>query len=513
LKSDEHKNSGCEQLRKGMQVPATIHSLAPGGQGLTRERGMPVFVDRVAPGDQVEIELFDVRKDFARGRLVRLVSGSEQRSEPPCKLFKVCGGCQWQHIGYDWQLKAKEDIVRQTIKHIGGLDPALVLPAVGAAQPLYYRNKVQFPVASPHGSFRILAGYYKQDSHELVNVKHCPIQPEALDRMLAAVKNACEKHKVTVYDEKTRRGLLRHIAARYSFDGANILVTLVVNATKPGHAGKPGAGHEPFKLPVFEAIARELMAIMPEISGVCLNFNQRAGNRIVGDVTLPLAGQPYIIERLKTDRDDLPAVLRAGLLFKLSPTSFFQVNTVQACRLMEQIIDAINLPARPFRREKPVIVDAYAGVGAIALWVSAVASKVVAVEEHAAAVADGRLNLEMNNLQNVEFIEGEVEKVLPELDQDNLAPDILIVDPPRKGLSPSALGSIVSLKPARIVYVSCNPATLARDLKLLEHNGYKTKQIQPVDMFPQTYHIESVTVLDGINEEEAREGGPGDGRN
>jgi 23S rRNA (uracil1939-C5)-methyltransferase len=492
----KEKTSG--QLKKGEIVLATVESLAPGGDGVTRERGMPIFISRVAVGDRVELQVFDVRKDFARGRLLRVLDASPERVEPPCKLFKVCGGCQWQHIEYRSQLKAKERILQQTLKHLAGLDPQLVKPAIGAEGPLFYRNKVQFPVQHPRGSERLLAGYYKQDSHELVNIKHCPVQPEPLDRLLEAVKTFCEKHSIEAYDETTRTGLLRHIAARYSFDRRAILVTLVVNSAPeqvPSQRVKQRPA-SPVDLLKMTEIAQALMEKVPEIAGVCLNYNPHEGNRIMGDITISLAGQPYVIEKIATDRSDLPVRLRQGMEFKLSPTSFFQVNTAQTVKLMEQILDAVMAQPARFKTELPLVVDAYAGVGAIALWLAPIARQVIAVEEHPAAVDDGLLNLELNRIENVDFRLGMVESVFPQLLSEGLVPDVLVVDPPRKGLSQESLESIVKLAVERIVYVSCNPATLARDLKFFGRNGYKTKQIQPVDMFPQTYHIESVTLLE-----------------
>lgn len=483
----------AHRLARGDRLVSTVESLAPGGEAVMREQGVPIFVRGLAPGDRAEIELFDVRKDFARASVVQILEPSCQRAVPPCKLFGVCGGCQWQHLSYEWQLKAKEDIVRQTLKHIAKLDPELVRPSIGADDPLHYRNKVQFPVEA-RKSGRILAGYYKADSHELVNIKHCPVQPEPLDRMLDTAKSVCEDHRLTAYDEKKRTGLLRHITARYSFDRKSVLVTLVVNAHSENR-GKDKCRPE-ISLPEMQRAAREIMDRCVDVTGVCLNYNPQAGNRIIGDTTVLLAGEPYIIERLATTRDDLPERLRQGLEFKLSPASFFQVNTAQCCRLFEQIFDAIADAALPAGSRVPVIVDAYAGVGAIALWLSPIAGRVIAVEEHPAAVADGKLNLELNKVDNVEFRLGGVEEVFLQFVEQRTIPDVLVVDPPRSGLSPQAMGGITALGPLRMVYVSCNPATLARDLRILEKNGYKTKQIQPVDLFPQTYHIETVTVLE-----------------
>jgi len=480
-------------LARGQVLAVEIESLAAGGHGVARANGVPVFVARVAPGDLAEIELVDVRKDFARGRLLKVLERSEQRVEPPCKLFKICGGCQWQHISYDRQLEAKTDLVRQAVKRIGGLDPGIVGRTIAAAEPFFYRNKVQFPVAHPRGSTRILAGYYEQDSHDLVNIKHCPVQPEPLDRVLEATKDLCQQYKISAYDETKGAGLLRHITARFSFDRREALVTLVVNAAT-GAGGRGRAG-QVVDLDVMRALAGKIIKRVPEVAGVCLNFNPDAGNRIFGDKTICLAGEPYVSERLATRRPDLPARLRDGFEFRLSPTSFFQVHTDQASRLMELVVEAA-VPGPPGEAPLPLVVDAYAGVGAIAFWLSTVACRVLAVEEHAQAVADGQVNRELNGIENVEFRCGAVESVLPQLAASGLNPQVIVLDPPRKGLSPEAMAATVALRPARIVYVSCNPATLARDLKILVINGYMTKQVQPIDMFPQTYHVESVAVLE-----------------
>lgn len=518
-------------LRKGQVLRARIASLAPGGDGVTRDYGPPVFVRGVAAGDLVEIELFDVRKDFARGRVLSVVEPSRQRAEPPCKLFKVCGGCHWQHIDYRWQLKAKEEIVRQTVKHIAGLDPGLVLPALPAPEPLYYRNKVQFPVKHPHGSRRILAGYYKQGSHELVNIKHCPVQPEPLDRVLCAAKAVLERHAIAAYDERAGRGLLRHIAARYSFHARLALVTLVLNADPPRwleggecHADSSAAAEpddDPLALilsgrgaprsPASRKIARnkracgevlveklkpaalELMAEVPEIAGVCLNFNPEAGNRILGETTVCLAGQDHIVEKVSSRAPGVPRRLREGLSFRLSSMSFFQVNSCQIAPLLEEVTGAVG-------QANGLVIDAYAGVGTIALWLAPGCRQVIAIEEHAGAVKDGLANRVLNRIDNVDFCQGRVEAVLPALVAEGFKPDAVVLDPPRQGVSPEALAQVVVLAPRRLVYVSCNPATLARDLKILATNGYKTSKVRPVDMFPQTYHVEAVAVAEREDE-------------
>jgi len=493
-------HEGSASLIRGQSVVVRIASLTPTGAGISKDFGRPIFVERVAPGDLAEVELFDVRKDFAKGKLVKLIESSPQRAEPPCPLFKVCGGCQWQHLSYEAQLLSKTDIVKQAVQHIGGQDPALVRDTIGAQEPLHYRNKVQFPVRNPKGSQRILAGYFKQDSHELVNIKFCPVQPAPLDRMLETVKEACERAQIWAYDERTGKGSLRHINARYSFSHNEVLVTLVINM-------KAKTEEEFAKSPLGKRLydmARQIMESDREIVGVCANLNSEPGNRILGEQTICLSGKDFVEETLKTSREDYPALLREGLHFRLSPTSFFQVNTMQAVTLLDQIYDRVKEAVAGV--EKPVIVDAFAGVGTIALWLSPLAASVYAIEEHAPAIADGEQNAALNGVSNVQFLHGTVETALPQLRAQGLVPDVIVLDPPRKGLSQEVLRALLDFEAATLVYVSCNPATLARDLKILQPSdqnrpngptiGYKTKQIQPVDLFPQTYHVESVTTLE-----------------
>jgi 23S rRNA (uracil1939-C5)-methyltransferase len=411
-----------------------------------------------------------------------------------------------QHISYEHQLSAKQKIVQQAIKHIGGLSEDLVAPPIGARNNLHYRNKVQFPVKHPHGSQRILAGYYQQDSHELVNIKFCPIQPELLDSVLAAAKELCEENKIPAYDEEARTGVLRHITARYSWNKKQVLVTFVVNCSPSEIAATAGKTlkHR------FERIAQAMIDRIPAIQGVCLNFNNTPGNRIMGPATACLAGEGYVEERLATGRLDLPEQLRLGISYRLSPTSFFQINSEQAIRLFEEIYDA----ATDNGRHKPeLVLDAYAGVGAIALWLAAGCLQVIAIEESEAAVADGITNLRLNGIENVQFRMATVEAGLKQMYENRLIPDVVVVDPPRKGLSVEAIEALLQLQAPKIVYVSCNPATLARDLKALKGKafpgsenefsknptvGYKAIKIQPVDLFPHTHHIESVTVLERV---------------
>lgn len=491
---DNSMSTTQHSLRRGQTVRLNISSLAPGGEGVSKDFGIPIFVARVAPGDVVDVKLFDVRKQFAKGAVEKIVTASELRSEPPCPLFKVCGGCQWQHMGYSNQLLAKTDIVKQAIKHIGKLDDALVQPCIAAVSPLSYRNKAQFPVEGVAKTGRLLAGYYQQNSHDLVNIKHCPVQPEPMDRALEASKELLQAAGISAYDENAHQGLLRHIAERYSFANKEILLTWVINAGQPLSADLRTA---------FVTAAKAVIERVPEVRGVCLNYNPARGNRIMGDTTECIAGDEHIVEILHSHLTHAPQRLLDGIKFRLSSTSFFQVNSEQAAVLLDQILLAVAADAGnhdpftvSFTEKIPLLIDAYAGVGTMGLWLASICDKVIAIEEWASAVDDGKVNLQLNALDNVEFQLGKVEDQVPKLVAAGVKPNVVVVDPPRKGVDPQGLQSIIELKADRIVYVSCNPATLARDLRILEDGGYKTKRVQPVDMFPQTYHVESVTVLD-----------------
>jgi 23S rRNA (uracil1939-C5)-methyltransferase len=478
-------------LRRGETLEVTIDSLANGGDGVAKCDGVPIFVDRAAVGDKVLVRLFDVRKDFARGAIEKII-------EPPCQHFDQCGGCQWQHLSYEAQLANKESLVRQALKHIAGLGEALTVEPIAGApgdESLHYRNKTQFPVQYIDGQF--LAGYYARGSHDLVNVQHCSIQPETMDAILATSRNLLKRYKVHAYDESTHKGLVRHINLRQSFASGKQLVTIVVN-----HAAlKFSKFREKEELLPLLDVARELVARHPDIEGVVLNFNPERGNRILGNDSLVLIGTEYVEEELKSNRADMPQRLRDGLKLRLSSSSFFQVNSRQAVTLLEIVADMAQAALSGIAA--PVIVDAYAGVGTISFWLSALANSVVAVEENREAVADGKANALLNDIENIDFIEGRVEDVIERLMSEGTLPDLLVVDPPRKGLSPEVLQCIKEHGPAHLIYVSCNPTTLARDLKMLadhgdkaEANGYKAKRVKPVDLFPQTYHVETVVLLE-----------------
>ena len=419
------------------------------------------------------------------------------------------------HLNYEAQLHWKRALIEQSLHHIGGqeignaLTPFL-LPTVPSKDELGYRNKVQLPVRNPNNSARLLAGYFETNSHTLVNIKHCPIQPSLLDDVLAHIKVLAEQHKITAYDEHSGRGLLRHIQMRINQTHTEVLVTLVLNCQNNN-------------MPSFmKELSTQLMAEFAQIKGVCVNYNTIKGNRILADDTHCLAGVDYIAEILQTTKANFPAILQKGLHFQLSPNSFFQVNTNQAITLLELIAQELqNFLVK--RDNKITLLDAYAGVGTIALWLAPFVGQVIAIESNPQAVKDAQKNQTLNNIDNVQFHLAKVEDYLPEILASNTAIQVAVLDPPRQGLPPEVIESILKLQPELIIYVSCNPVTLARDLRTLLsplspdlsgqnqesaqestidkndcselHSGYKVEKIIPVDLFPQTYHIESITVL------------------
>jgi 23S rRNA (uracil1939-C5)-methyltransferase len=490
------------KLQKGSTVTLRIASIAVGGEGISKDLGRTVFVAGTAPGELVKAELFDVRKDFARAKLVDILEPSAARVKPPCGLFGICGGCQLMHLSYAEQLKVKQDFVEQTCERIGGISAELVKPTIGCRPDLHYRNKVQFPVRNPQGSNRLLAGYYKLDSHELVNIKHCPVQPEPVDGIMEAAKSICEEHRISAYDEKTGFGLLRHINVRYSFSEESALLVFVINMSKAQYQEEQSATTRT----KLQSAADQLLQQHANVKGVSINFNAAAGNKILGNQYTSLSGIEYIEERLCAG-SGAPENLQQGIRYRLSAGSFFQINSKQAVTLFETVRAAVDQYSH--QGAVDFLVDAYAGVGAMALWLTGSAKNIVAIEEHPAAVQDGKHNAALNNIPNVAFREGTSESVMQEFVQQKLTPDIVLVDPPRKGLSIQVAESLLQLAPRRIVYVSCNPSTLARDIKILCNQpdssgkasngpvvGYKTLQIQPIDLFPHTHHIESVTVLE-----------------
>ena len=459
--------------RQGQILEIEISDLNSDGEGVGRWRERVVFAPDTAPGDRIRVRLTQVKPTFAFGKCLQIIQPSPNRVRPACIVADKCGGCQWQVVSYPAQLKAKQHQVEAALQRIGGVTPSspgdptsvVIDPILAAPNPLAYRNKATYPLALSNQG-KVQAGYYRKGTHQIVNLNQCPVQDDRLNPLLAGVKQDIQQQGWRVYDEKTRQGCLRHISLRVGRRSGQILLTLV-SAQR--------------RIQNLEPQAQRWLTEYPGLVGVALNYNPRHTNTVFGSETTCIVGQGYLEEQF------------AGLQFRIQPTTFFQIFTEQAERLLSVILEELAL------NESENIVDAYCGIGAMTLPLAKYARHCIGLEVYPKSVEQAQLNAELNGLTNVTFQIGAVEALLPSVPQ--LLPgrlDIVLLDPPRKGCAPAVIDSLLALHPPRIVYVSCNPATLARDLKrLCDEGGYQLKRVQPVDFFPQTSHVECVAFLVG----------------
>ena len=454
-----HEVNTCWQ--QGQLVEVVITDLSNTGEGVARWGHRVVFVPNTVPGDRVQVRLVRVKPEYAHGKLQQLLSASPHRIRPSCLVADKCGGCQWQPIDYEYQLAAKRRQVIEALVRIGGLRAPVVEPVLAAPAFLGYRNKATYPLGSSaiQGVVKVQAGYYQQGTHQLINLNQCPVQDTRLNPLLAEVKQDIQRQNWPVYNERLHQGQVRHLSLRIGRRTGEILLTLVVRD---------------WHLPGLEAQAQAWLARYPNLVGVCLNNNPRRTNRIFGSETRCIAGQPYLWEEF------------AGLKFQIRPDTFFQIYTEQAEALLGVICNVLDLQGH----ER--VIDAYCGVGTLTLPIAQRVQQVIGLEVQPTAVEQARENAALNGIRNVTFQVGAVERLLPSLN----APDIVLLDPPRKGCDRAVLESLNQSRPQQIVYLSCNPATLARDLKLLCSSGnYSLRHVQPADFFPQTAHVECAAFL------------------
>ncbi len=436
-----------------------IKDLSYGAFGIAeRDDGKIVFVENACPGDEVEVEIYDDRKDFCYGSITEIIRASGLRDlNPPCKLHKICGSCQWQHINYQEQLNFKrQNLINLINRSTLDIDTETIPAVLGMDSPWNYRNKIIYPVSNI-GS-RLIAGYYKRNSHELINIKYCPIQYTLFDQVMEATKELCTKYQIT-------SKLLRHILIRSNNDQSQLLISFIVR-------GKVFT--ETDRKHIIQTFS-ELKTQFPVIKVMSINYNDLSTNTILGPKTEYLSDKEYIEEDF------------AELKLAVSTTSFLQINSNQFLKIINLIKEEITNP-------QASILDAYCGIGTIALSLlkAQPALKIIGIEEIAEAIDMAKLNLELNNLPEANFIAGQVEKQLESLTDL----DYLILNPPRKGCHRKVLERISESKPNKIIYVSCNPNTLIRDLEILCNHGYKIKKFQGVDMFPHSYHLESLVILE-----------------
>ena len=442
------------------ELIVNIEKMSARGLGIAKSDGFVIFVPNSCPEDVVKIKLTKVKKNYAEAKILEIITPSTKRIEPFCPLQKVCGACQIQFIDYNYQLELKRKIIQETMKRIANLDIEIPFPQAG---PIIkeYRHKIQYAIAQTKISKRLLAGYYKSLSHEIVNIKYCPIQPVICDEIIEFIRIKAADYGILGYDEKTHSGDLRHVVIRTSSYNGKNLVVLVINADK-----------------IFDRIKTFAQCIynkFKEVSGVCVNFNSKNTNVIMGKKTECIIGKYFIEEQID------------GKKFMIGADTFFQINPQCAENIFKYVKEFIKK-----NYNAAVVLDAYSGVSSFGVCISDVCKKVVCVEENKSSTdlaykiikANNIHNIEINNMDAAKFFESEKREF-----------DAVILDPPRKGCSFKSLDEAYRLCKGSIIYVSCNPATLARDLKYLCEKGCNVKSIKPFDMFCHSCHIENVAVI------------------
>lgn len=447
--------NGSERLRENQVYTGTVESYTSEGLGIVRLDGAVVFVPQAVRGETIDLRIVKVMKTCAAGEVVKLHAPSPERVRPECPQFGVCGGCAFQHLTYPEELRAKRRRVQDALERLGGTD-LQVEEILGARDPLHYRNKSQYPVG-PDG----VIGFYRARSHQVVPVKRCLIQPEISDRTAEAVGRWMKRYRVPAYDETTGKGLVRHVYVRVNGRGES-LCCVVAN-------GK--------QLPREPELAALVCEAVPGTAGVVLNTNTRRGNVILGDKYRTLWGRDFLLDTLR------------GLEFRLSVPSFYQVNRAQAEVLYGKALEFAALTGRE------TVLDLYCGTGTITLCLAREAKRAIGAEIVPAAIRDAEENARRNGIENAEFFCGDAAAIAARLEGQGLRPDVITVDPPRKGLAPEVIGSVAEMGPERVVYVSCDPATLGRDIKRFAGVSYRAARACAVDMFPGTAHVETVVLL------------------
>ncbi|AGX02363.1 MULTISPECIES: 23S rRNA (uracil(1939)-C(5))-methyltransferase RlmD [Bacillus] len=451
---------GTVPVQKNDYIDVMFEDLTHDGAGVAKVDGYPLFVPNGLPGERAQVKVTKVNKGYGFGRLMEIYEESPHRVVAPCPIYKECGGCQLQHLSYQGQMLAKEKQVRDVLTRIGKLEDVKVHPVLGMSEPWRYRNKAQVPIGEHEGG--LIGGFYQQRSHQIIDMKECLIQQEKNDEVVQTVKEICAKYGVRAYDEGRHKGELRHIMARHGLVTGEVMVVLITRTNE---------------LPNRKKITEEIAASIKGIKSIVHNVNPKKTNVIFGDVTRVIWGEEVIYDYI------------GDIKFAISARSFYQVNPEQTKVLYEKALEYADLSG------EESVIDAYCGIGTISLFLAQKAKKVFGVEIVPEAIEDAKRNAALNGITNAEFAVGEAEKVIPDWYKEGNQADVLVVDPPRKGCDEALLQTILSMKPKKVVYVSCNPATLARDLRILEDGGYKTEEVQPVDMFPQTMHCEAVAKI------------------
>lgn len=452
-------------LNKNDEVIIDIEDIGSEGEGIGRHQGYTLFVKNALPGDKVKVKVMKCKKTYGYARLLEVVNASPDRINPKCKIAGKCGGCSLQHLAYERQLQYKQDKVKNCLERIGGFKGIDLEPIIGMEEPYFYRNKAQFPVGRNKDG-KVVIGFYAGGTHSIIDTTHCCIQAKENDVIIETIRNFLEEYRISTYNEENQEGLVRHILTRTGFITGEIMVCLIINGDD---------------LPKKEILVKRLAQISG-MKSISLNINKAKTNVILGDKVINLWGEPYITDYI------------GEIKYQISPLSFYQVNPAQTKVLYETALSFAGLVGNE------TVWDLYCGIGTISLFLAAKAKQVYGVEIIPQAIEDAKRNAEINQIENAEFFVGAAEEILPaKYREENIHADVIVVDPPRKGCEESLLDTIVRMAPEKVVYVSCDPATLARDLRYLCDRGYEVKKVQAVDQFPHSGHVETVCCLQRVS--------------
>ncbi|MFZ5651600.1 MAG: 23S rRNA (uracil(1939)-C(5))-methyltransferase RlmD [Bacillota bacterium] len=457
-------------VKKGERIDLEITGVTHSGEGVGRYMGAAVFVPGAVPGEKVRAEVAEIKKSFAVARLLEITGPSPARRDPRCVIFNSCGGCRLQHVDYREQLKIKTGLVRDSLQRIGGLGQVTVKETAGMDDPWHYRNKVHYQVAETGGGLAL--GFYEEGSRRLTPFpvagagkdRGCLLVDRDLNQAASQVERLINIYTGPAGGKGTEGRFFRHVVLRKGLFTGEIMAVIVTSGTKWPREGE---------------FVRGLMSVLPGITSLVRNINDGPAGPVLGGENRLLAGREYITDRLDQ------------LEFIISPASFYQVNPLQTRVLYRKALEY----AFPGHGRGGPVVDAYSGIGTIALYLAGRAGQVHAVEVVPAAIEDARRNASLNSVKNVRFHKGEAERILPALAAGGLRPDVVVLDPPRRGCGREALEAVSAMGAPRVVYVSCDPGTLARDLGIMSGSGYSVEEVQPVDMFPWTRHVECVAKI------------------
>ncbi len=451
-------------VRKNEEIIMTINDIGTEGQGIGKYEGYTMFVDGALPGEEVSVGVIKAGKNYGVGRLIEVLKPTADRIEAICPIARQCGGCSLQHLSYQGQLAFKTNKVQQLMNRVAKVEGVTVLPTIGMEEPWHYRNKVQFPVRDVNGQIRI--GYYAKRSHRVVETDICYIQDRRNETIRQLVLDWMTTYGITAYNEEKHKGLVRHLITRHAHSTGNMQVVLVINGRR---------------LPNVDKLMDSLQSC-GYVSSFELNINKDKTNVILGDKMLHIFGDTIVEDTI------------GDIKFHISPKSFYQVNPIQTEKLYAKALEYAELTG------EETVLDLYCGIGSISLFLAKKAKKVIGVEIVPEAIENAKHNAKLNGIHNTHFYVGKAEEVIPRLyKEEGITADVVVVDPPRKGCDEKLLETIVAIAPKRLVYVSCDPATLARDVHFLTENGFEVGAVQPVDMFSHTTHVETVVKLQRQN--------------